>query len=112
VKIDFAPIEFEEGGDLVKQLAPVKVYGTIAGNEGWDVVKSGCDTESGPNYLMGAMVDGKMIAPQGMIEDCRFSYHRVGGFLRKSSWQLGATLVVNGDGTVRLFPPNKGTVGT
>lgn len=111
VHVDFAPIEFEEAASKVSQLAPVAIRGTIARNDGWDVVKSGCDTESGPNYLMGTIgADGKMDAPLGMIQDCRVSYRRVGGFLRQSSWHLGVTVIVNGNGKVDVFPPNNGTV--
>jgi len=111
VHVDFAPIEFEENGSTVSQLAPVAIRGTISRNDGWDVVKSGCDTESGPNYLMGRIgADGKMISPPGMVQDCRVRYHRVGGLFRQSSWQLAVTVNVNGSGKVDVFPPNNGTV--
>jgi hypothetical protein len=110
VHIEFAPIEFEEAGSMVSQVSPVAIHGTIANNGGWDIPRSGCDVTSGPNYQMGSIgADGKMKSPPGMIQDCNIRYHRVGGVLRQSSWQLGVTLVVNGDGNVKLFPP-RGTV--
>lgn len=103
--VEVAPIDFEEGGKPVHQLAPVSIRATVKNNDAWDSSRSHCDEKSGPNYLMGPTnPDGSMSAPPGMVQDCIISYHRNGGFLRHSSWDLGMTVNVNGDGTVKPFP--------
>ncbi|MGZ3477134.1 MAG: hypothetical protein ACXWUG_26460 [Polyangiales bacterium] len=100
--VEVAPVEFEESGKKITQTAPVSMRATVKSNDAWQL--SGKCAE-GPNYKMGPVTpSGVMIAPPGMLQDCSISFHRESGVLFKSSWQLGRSLIVSGDGTVKAFP--------
>ncbi len=100
--VEVAPVEFEEGGSKVSQIAPVAIRGKVNANDAWDL--SG-KCQDGPNYKMGTVdATGKMTTPPGMLQDCNVRFHRSSGVLFKSTYQLGTTLIVSGDGTVTAFP--------
>ncbi len=100
--VDVAPIDFEEGGKTVHQTAAVAVKATVKENTGWDL-SGKCD--DGPNYQMGPVDDaGAMHSPAAMIQDCPISEHRTAGAVLKSTWAIGFTLNIYGDGTVKAFP--------
>jgi hypothetical protein len=106
--VEVAPIEFDEGGETVKQTTPVQIRATVHANDAWDL--SGRCLE-GPHYLMGPIdASGKMVSPMGMLQDCSIRFHRTSGVVFKSTYQLGRTLNISGNGTVTAFPADDVTI--
>lgn len=99
--VEFAPVDFEQGGKMRHHTAAVAIKVTVKDNTGWEL-SGKCDD---PNYQFGPFDDGgAMQAPSAMIQDCSISEHRIAGTVLKSSWAIGFTLNLYGDGTVKSFP--------
>jgi hypothetical protein len=108
VHTEVAPVTFEEAGANVEQTSPVLIRVKVESNSAWDV--SGKCTD-GPNYGWGPVdATGKMTSPKGMLQDCTIHYQRQSGILFKSSWQLGRTITISGEGTAKAFPADDVTI--
>lgn len=104
VHADFAPVDFVEDGKPRHHTAPVAIKATVKDNDGWDL-SGKCD--EGPSYPMAVDDAGALTAPLAMVQDCLISHHRKTSM---SSWELGFTLNVYGDGTMKPFPPEDVTI--
>jgi hypothetical protein len=106
--VEVAPLDFDEAGHTVHQTSPVTIEAKVKDNTGWDLSGS---CEQGPNYQMPfAGADGGLETPLGMREDCRVSEHRQAGTVFTSSWAVGYTLEIYGDGKIKPFPADGVTV--
>jgi hypothetical protein len=99
VHVDFAPVDFEEGGKVVHHTAPVAIKASVKDNTGWKLTGS---CQEGPNYQMDASL--------AMLQDCNIGEHRIAGTVLKSSWDIGFTLDIYGDGTIKPFPADDVTI--
>ena len=100
--VEIAPVDFTEAGQPVHQVSPVALEATVKSNTGWKLSGKCSD---GPNYKMPSIgPDGGTVTAQGMIQDCTVKHDRMAGMIFQSSWQLGFTLNVIGDGKVEAFP--------
>ncbi|MEO7112044.1 MAG: hypothetical protein ABI183_16495 [Polyangiaceae bacterium] len=106
--VELAPVDFLEGEKPVHQTSAVAIKITTGDNLGWQLAAK---CEDGPNYQMGGVDDaGVMLSPLGMVQDCTVTEHRIAGTLFKSSWDIGSTFVIYGDGRVTASPEDEVTV--
>ncbi|CAN5812754.1 hypothetical protein BH09MYX1_BH09MYX1_35360 [soil metagenome] len=104
VHVETAPLDYKEGGSDIHQTSPVSIKVTLKENTGWDLSAKCGD---GPNYQMPSIgADGGFVTPLGMIQSCNVVERRQAGVVFTSSWDIGFTINVLGDGTIRAFPPD------
>ncbi len=103
VHVEAAPIDYTEGGAALHQITPVWIKVTVKDNAAWELSGKCVD---GPNYKMPSIgPDGGLITPLGMIEECQISERYLhSGILTTSSWAVGFSINVHGDGTLKTFP--------
>jgi hypothetical protein len=102
VHVETATVDYKEGTSDIHQLAPVAMKVTVKDNTGWEL--SG-KCHDGPNYQMPSVgPDGGLVTPLGMSQECLISEHRRAGAVFESSWEVGTSVIAEGDGKVKAFP--------
>jgi hypothetical protein len=102
VHVELADVDYVEAGNPVHQRAPVAIKATIKSNTGWELSGACGD---GPNYKMPSIApDGGFLTPMGMMQECTIREHRLAGMIFTSSWDIGFTIIANGDGEIKGFP--------
>jgi hypothetical protein len=102
VRVEAAPIDYDEEGAKVHQESPVAIKASVKDNPAWELSGS---CQDGPHYQMPAAApDGGLVTPMGMIQSCMVKYHRKAGTIFTSEWDLGTTLSAYGDGSLEAFP--------
>jgi hypothetical protein len=54
--------------------------------------------------MPGTGPDGTLVTPMGMSQECPIKENRESGVIFNSSWQIGFSIIAEGDGTLKAFP--------